>query len=248
MNAKSIKRFFKSQTFNPTLIGLFTNPFFFTRRALYDGIAKLAPNIQGRILDVGCGQKPYRHLFTSPTYIGVEVQQEGHDHTNEQVDFFYDGKRLPFDDATFDSIITSEVLEHVFEPDEFLQEIHRNLKPGGKLLLTAPFVWDEHEQPYDYARYTSFGLKHLLQKNGFKVIQQHKTLNDTRIIFQLISLYIFKKTLWARKTPAMNIIATCIFNAWLNISGSIIAFIIPSNNDLYFGNIVLAEKHKTPNS
>ena len=56
----------------------------------------------------------------------------------------------------------NQVLEHVFNPDDFVREIARVLKPGGALLLTVPFVWNEHEQPYDYARYSSFGLRAFL--------------------------------------------------------------------------------------
>jgi SAM-dependent methyltransferase len=238
----SLKSYFKKQTFNPDVIGFFVNPFFFARRSLYNNIQKVAQNIKGDIIDVGCGQKPYKHLFDYKKYIGIEVEQEGHDHTNEDVDVFYDGVTIPFETATFDSAITSQVLEHVFTPDAFLTEINRVLKPKGKLLLTVPFVWDEHEQPYDYARYSSFGLKYLLEKNGFEVVTHIKSLNDTRVIFQLINGYIFKKTLFLRKNPKINLIASFFFNAWINVLGLIIGFILPKNNDLYLDNIVIAQK------
>jgi SAM-dependent methyltransferase len=238
----SLKALFKKQTFNPGVIGFFTNPFFFARRSLYDNIVKLAPYIKGETLDVGCGQKPYKHLFQSTKYIGIEVQQEGHDHTNEDVDVFYDGKRIPFDDNHFDSAITSQVLEHVFEPDAFLTEICRVLKPEGRLLLTVPFVWDEHEQPYDYARYSSFGLKYLLEKNGFQVVTHIKSLNDTRVIFQLINGYIFKKTIYLRSNPKVSLVVSIFLNAWVNVLGLVFGFILPKNNDLYLDNIILVKK------
>jgi SAM-dependent methyltransferase len=238
----SLKALFKKQTFNPGVIGFFTNPFFFARRSLYDNIVKLAPHIKGETLDVGCGQKPYKHLFQSTKYIGIEVQQEGHDHTNEDVDVFYDGKRIPFDDNHFDSAITSQVLEHVFEPDAFLTEICRVLKPEGRLLLTVPFVWDEHEQPYDYARYSSFGLKYLLEKNGFQVVTHIKSLNDTRVIFQLINGYIFKKTIYLRSNPKVSLVVSIFLNAWVNVLGLVFGFILPKNNDLYLDNIILVKK------
>jgi SAM-dependent methyltransferase len=238
----SLKALFKKQTFNPGIIGFFTNPFFFARRSLYDNIVTLAPHLKGEMLDVGCGQKPYKHLFQCSKYVGIEVEQEGHDHTNEDVDFFYDGKRIPFDDNHFDSAITSQVLEHVFEPDAFLSEICRVLKPQGRLLLTVPFVWDEHEQPYDYARYSSFGLKYLLEKNGFQVITHIKSLNDTRVIFQLINGYIFKKTIYLRSNPKVNLIVSIFLNAWVNVLGLIVGFILPKNDDLYLDNIILVKK------
>jgi SAM-dependent methyltransferase len=238
----AFKSFFKKQTFNPGVVGFFVNPFFFARRSLYDNVKSVAPQIKGDILDVGCGQKPYKHLFEYKKYLGIEVEQEGHDHTNEEVDVFYDGVTIPFDAASFDSAITSQVLEHVFTPDAFLQEIHRILKPNGTLLLTVPFVWDEHEQPYDYARYSSFGLKYLLEKNGFEVVTHIKSLNDTRVIFQLINGYIFKKTIALRRNPKVNLIVSFFFNAWINVLGLIFGFILPKNNDLYLDNIVVAKK------
>jgi len=116
------------------------------------------------------------------------------------------------------------------------------LKPGGRLLLTVPFAWDEHEQPFDYARYSSFGLKYLLEKNGFTVVEQIKSVNDTRVIFQLINGYIFKKTRAFRPSPAANILASLVFNAWINVLGIIFGFILPKNNDLYLDNIIIAQK------
>lgn len=93
---------------------------------------------------------------------------------------------------SYGGVICNQVLEHVFNPDLFLQEIFRVLKPGGKLLMTVPFVWDEHEQPWDYARYSSFGLRSLLERNGFIVDEQRKTNADARVLFQLINAYLYK--------------------------------------------------------
>lgn len=238
----SLKSFFKKQTFNPGIVGFFTNPFFFSRRALYDAVAESATYLKGDLLDVGCGQKPYKSLFSVSQYIGIEVEQAGHDHSNEDVDLYYDGKHFPFQNGHFDCVLTSQVLEHVFHPDDFLSEINRVLKPHGRLLLTVPFVWDEHEQPYDFARYSSFGLRHLLEKNGFTIIFHKKTLNDFRVIIQLINGYVFKKTIFFRKNPIANIMASIIFNAWLNVIGGIISYILPRNNDLYLDNVIVAEK------
>ena len=117
-----IVEYIKKQTFNPDILGLFINPFYFARYALYKNVSSIANHITGNVIDVGCGKKPYKHLFQTKKYIGIEVEQEGHDHTNEDVDVFYDGNRIPFDDARFDSAITSQVLEHVFTPDAFLTE------------------------------------------------------------------------------------------------------------------------------
>jgi SAM-dependent methyltransferase len=174
---QAIKNLIIKNQFEPSLIGLFVNPFFIARRGLLKSIKELGSDITGRTLDVGCGTKPYEKYFNCSEYVGLEIETTLNREL-KKADYFYDGKKFPFGNAEFDSIVTNQVLEHVFNPDEFLDEINRVLKVGGKLLLTVPFVWDEHEQPYDYARYSSFGLKSLLEKCGFEIIEHHKSVND----------------------------------------------------------------------
>lgn len=230
----------KKQDFHPGLLGLFINPFFFARWGLRKHIKDLAFHLSGEIIDVGCGRKPYKTLFNVSKYVGIDIEQSGHSHADENIDVFYDGKVFPFQDFAFDNAICNQVLEHVFNPDEFLTEIHRVLKPGGQLLLTVPFSWDEHEQPYDYARYSSFGLKHLLLKTGFEVIESRKSVNDVRAIFQLLNAYFYKATL--TKSGIINLLIGILYSIPINLIGSLLGFILPKNNDFYLDNIVLAKK------
>ncbi|MGA8831043.1 MAG: class I SAM-dependent methyltransferase, partial [Desulfomonilaceae bacterium] len=168
-------------------------------------------------------------------YIGIEIEGR-----NKDADFHYDGSIFPFGDEEFDSVVASQVLEHVFNPKEFLSEINRVLRPGGVFLITVPFVWDEHEQPYDYARYSSFGLSHLLQNQGFEVIESRKSMDDVRVIFQMINTYIYKKTV--TNNNLLNLLLSLVFMAPFNILGEILAAVLPRNPDLYLDNIVLARK------
>jgi SAM-dependent methyltransferase len=231
----------KRHNFNPGLLGIFTNPFYFARKGLFKHISELAPQISGSTLDVGCGSKPYQQLFQATKYIGMEIAGG-----NPDADCYYDGNHFPFLDAEFDSVITSQVFEHVFNPSEFLTEINRVLKEGGTLLLTVPFVWDEHEQPYDYARYSSYGLCHLLKEHGFEIIEHRKSMADIRIIFQLINAYLYKKTITGN--PYLNMAITLAIMSPFNLLGELMGFILPSNTDLYLDNIVLARKssHRIP--
>jgi SAM-dependent methyltransferase len=133
------------------------------------------------------------------------------------------------------------VLEAIFEPKCFLKELTRVLKPGGYALFTVPFIWDEHDQPNDYARYSSFGLKHLFEEQGFIVLENGKYLDDLRLIFLLVNAYIYKvikRILPNRVLSYMLILPLTSFN---NIIGHI-SFIFPKNRDLYFGNIFLLKK------
>lgn len=221
--------------FAPTWFDLFVNPFYFARKGLYRHIVALAPKVHGRILDVGCGSKPYLKYFDVKEYIGLEIEGR-----KKNADIYYDGKVIPFEDEAFDSVITIQVLEHVFNPDEFLSEINRVLRDGGVLLLTVPFVWDEHEQPFDYARYSSFGLCHLLKSYGFEVSEHRKSMDDARVIFQMINAYIYKKTI--THNSKLNLLITLILMAPFNIMGEFVGKILPRNSDLYLDNIVLARK------
>jgi SAM-dependent methyltransferase len=235
-----LRRWKRKQEFNPDILGLFINPFYFARQGLYKNISKYAPAMSGKVLDVGCGQKPYEHLFKTTSYTGMDIEQSGHSHEQENIDVFYDGKTFPFENESFDNIITNQVFEHVFNPTEFLSEIHRVLKPEGNLLLTVPFVWDEHEQPYDFARYSSFGIRHVLEAHGFQIISLTKSVNDSRVVFQLWILFIYKKVITQNRW--LNKIIIFFLISPVTIAGLIIAKILPSNADLYLDNIVLAKK------
>ena len=234
----SIQRIQKEQ-FQPGFWGPFVSPFYFARKGLYESMVVLARHIHGKTLDVGCGKKPYENLFNSNEYIGLEYDTP-ENRRLKRADFFYDGVSFPFENDEFDSVVCNQVLEHVFTPDQFVSEIHRVLKDQGALLLTVPFIWDEHEQPFDYARYSSFGLKSLLNRNGFDVIEQRKTLTDARVIFQLINAYLYKITV--TKNRYINLITTILLMSLINIMGVLISKVLPFNQDFYLDNVVLARK------
>jgi SAM-dependent methyltransferase len=236
---KFIRSIWFRASFSPGLLGLFVNPFYFARKDLAKHIAELGGCITGRTLDIGCGCKHYEQLCASNEYIGIEIDTE-ENRKSKKADYFYDGIKLPFEDGSFDSVLTSQVFEHVFNPDGFLHESCRVLKPGGLMLITAPFVWDEHEQPYDYARYSSFGMRALLESHGYEIVEFRKSVEDIRVVFQLLNCYIQKKT--ATRSRLVNLFFVLILIAPWNILGELLYRIMPRNSDLYLNNIVLAKK------
>ena len=122
------------------------------------------------VLDAGAGRAPYRELFSHAGYETADfLGVKGKTYTTP--DYICDLAEIPVDDARFDHIILTQVLEHVPEPGKVLAELHRVLKPGGTLWLTAPLFYAEHERPYDFFRYTQFGLRHLLERAGFDVLE-----------------------------------------------------------------------------
>lgn len=237
-----MKRYIQNQQFDPGILGIFINPFYIVRRELRRAMVRMSDRIAGRVLDVGCGHRPYEKIFKDASeYVGLEYDSPANRARFKKIDAWYDGIHFPFDNSSFDSVILTQVLEHVFNPDEFLEEVRRVTKPGGTMLLSVPFVWDEHEQPWDYARYSSFGLRHLLEKHGFEIAEHARTVADLRVPFQLINCYLHKKLSWIR-SYRLRVIAYIVIISPFTILGSVLGAILPANKDLYMDNVVLARK------
>ena len=236
----TLKSIYQKEMFAPGLLGVFINPFYFIRRALYKGVIARKSCLSGRLLDFGCGRKPYKPFFEVQEYIGLDIEESGHSHKNESIDVFYDGGTIPFADNHFDSAFSSEIFEHVFNLDEVLREIQRVLNPGGHLLVTVPFVWDEHEVPYDFGRYTSFGIAHVLKKAGFELVSSDKTTNYVETIFQMWNAYVSQVVL--PKNKMLKALLTPLFIAPVTLVGIVVAALLPRSQGFYHNNIVVARK------
>jgi len=157
------------------------SPYWIELRWLRRVTERLAPHASGRMLDVGCGERPYERAFAPHVerYVGLEyppVADNLHpeiwgklERIRGIVDVWGDGARLPFRDRTFDTVLALEVLEHVGNPDACVEEIARVLAPGGTLLLTVPLVAPLHQWPFDFWRYTPRGIEVLLARHGFAI-------------------------------------------------------------------------------
>jgi SAM-dependent methyltransferase len=117
----------------------------------------------GKILDVGCGNSPFRHLLDPATtaYQGIDVPQADSFGYRNPDTVYFDGQVIPFPDGSFDALLCTEVLEHVADPTGLIGEMHRVLKPGGFGLITIPWSARFHYQPHDYHRYTPSMLARL---------------------------------------------------------------------------------------
>ena len=233
------------EAFITSPLGILINPVYIIRRGLYRNISSLATRIHGNVLDFGCGSKPYESLFTNATsYVGVDVQVSGHDHQTSRIDVFYDGTTLPFADGQFDATVCFEVFEHVFNIDELLVEIRRVLKPDGSLLISIPFAWDEHEAPYDFARYTSFGIKHVLERNGFEVLESRKTTTTVLALCQAYIGYLVLHVFPRDRVVERVLQIVVIFP--LTVLSLLLNFILPKRYEYYCNNVVLARSVGPP--
>lgn len=120
-----------------------------------------------RVLDAGAGIQPYRHLFRHCDYESADFEQV--DKGYEPSTYVCDLASIPVEDGRFDAVILNQVMEHLSEPRAVLRELRRVLKPGGRMICTAPLFYEEHEQPYDFYRYTQFAWKHMMQAEGYEL-------------------------------------------------------------------------------
>ncbi len=237
----SVKQFVRRKQFEPGIAGMFVNPFYFARKGLYRHIREFAPQMSGTVLDVGCGRKPYERLFHVDRYIGLEFYPKQNS-SYDRADVYYDGKRFPFRNEEFDNGFASEVFEHIFNPLEFLSELNRVVKINGLVLMTVPFLWPEHMQPLDFGRYTSFGLRAVLEQHGFEILHQRKSMTGIRAIIQLWNVYLYRKT--ETRSGVFNFLFCVVLIAPGNLLGELVSILLPDNEEIYLDTVILARKIK----
>lgn len=154
--------------------------------ALYD---KYIPqHVTGRLIDLGCGKAPLFEAYRKYITDNVCLDWQHTEHRNEYLDYTCDlNGRLPFSDNEFDTIILSDVLEHVAEPEHLWREMSRILKPNGKLLANVPFYYWLHEGPHDYYRYTEYALRRFAQLAGFRLLLLHPIGGAPEILSDILA-------------------------------------------------------------
>ena len=124
---------------------------------------------RSRVLDAGAGDQPYKEHFAHCQYESAD--NEAADRPYAKPTYNCDLSKIPVEDGRFDAILFNQVMEHLPEPGAVLQELRRVLKPGGRMICTAPLFFEEHEAPYDFYRYTQYGWRHLMEKVGFEIVE-----------------------------------------------------------------------------
>jgi len=169
--------------------------------ARYD--AALAHYARGRLADLGCGKVPlygvYRHLVTSVTCVDWAASPHGALHLDREADL---GAELPFADASFDTVILSDVLEHVPEPALLWRETARLLGAGGHALVNVPFLYGVHEAPHDYFRYTEFALRRFAERAGLQVLVLEPVGGSLDVLADLLAKHLAQLPLAGRGLAA----------------------------------------------
>ena len=173
------------------------------RISILKALQDLLNVFEGTLLDVGCGQMPYKPLLTSPPskvtrYIGLDLE-DNPIHDNHP-DITWQNGKIPLKDDSIDCAICTEVLEHCPDPEAVLKEIHRVLKPKGLVFFTVPFLWPLHEVPYDQYRYTPFSLNRHLAASGFIDIDLKPMGGWDASLGQMLGLWVQRRPLnkWIR--------------------------------------------------
>jgi SAM-dependent methyltransferase len=138
-----------------------------------DAVAAFALALEpgARVLDAGAGEGQYARHFERQRYCGVDLAVGDRAWDYSRLDALADLARLPFRDAVFAAALNIVTIEHLPDPGRALREIARTLVPGGALLVAAPHEWEVHQAPHDYFRYTCHGLRHLLERAGFEIVE-----------------------------------------------------------------------------
>jgi len=153
------------------------------------------------IYDFGCGSKPYQVFSGSNRYIGIDIDKK-----NEKADIFSSIENVPVQNSVADIVCSFCVLEHVYRPILVLREKFRVLKSGGELFMLVPLYWEEHEQPYDYWRYTRFSLIQMLEEVGFSQIEI-KAINANWAILGMHLAILFNSRSYTKFiTPLINLL------------------------------------------
>jgi SAM-dependent methyltransferase len=223
--------------FVPGVFDFVFNPLFLIRRPVFQFVKDQAPHFEGSVLDFGCGSMPFKHLFTGvDTYTGLDLEDS--QHGLSKPDVVFDGVTIPFPDRHFDAVISFEVVDDLKSPTEQLREIHRVLKPGGRLMLTTSFVWELHEEPHDIARYTPHGLENLLKESGFDVIMQSTKGHYARVLGQMSAMYWYQTL---QKLP-LGVLPGVAIAGLIQLTTLLTEHLLPKRRELYLSNLVVAEK------
>lgn len=144
--------------------------------------------LKERLIDIGCGTKPYAVLLSPYVREHMGVDHEDSLHSKDNVDLIGTAYQIPVPDESFDSALCTAVLEHLEEPEQALSECYRVLKSGGVAIYSVPFIWHLHEEPRDFYRFSKYGLEYLFKKTGFEILEI-KALSGFWVTFGQLFVY-----------------------------------------------------------
>ena len=227
----------------------------FSKKILDINISKASSFASGVLLDIGCGKKPYQHHFENVKKYWaidlhervihkrrrVKVHRKLREYIDDEVnnimpDVIASALYLPIRDSSVDTVLMTEVLEHIPSPEKLIVELERVLNPKGIVIFTVPFCWVLHEMPHDYLRYTKWGLRELFKNTGLEIVTIKAYGDSLFTIGSLISEIIYIKF-------GLNYIANIPISIFCILTH--LVFIISGkifrNEELPFGHLLIAK-------
>lgn len=165
----------------------------------------LAEDVQGRVLDIGCGDRWVESVLDDTTdYVGLDYPGTVALGYDGRADVLGDGMQLPFSSESFDNVVILDVLEHLPEPARAILEANRVLRAGGRLIVQVPFLYPLHDEPFDFTRWTSHGLLRLLKEQGFQTTAVEYHGNPTESASALTAIALAKTVLDSVRQPGLS--------------------------------------------
>jgi SAM-dependent methyltransferase len=218
---------------------------FWCRQRLDKAIKAAAAEAHGTLLDIGCGMKPYRAALAPfvERHIGLEYSPET-GYRGNLADFCGDAMNLPLGDETVDTILCTEVLEHIPDPEKAIAEFSRVLRPNGTIITTAPFFFPVHDD-WDFFRYSPKGLAEIMERHGISVERIESLSGGGITLAMLFNLYLFDLGfMWTKWLYPIGVLLRPLL--WLliflvNISGWVLDKIIPAPQ-MSFNHLTIGRK------
>lgn len=227
----------KRNNWNPKALEFFLNANYLERRELWKSIQNFSKNFDGNILDLGCGNKPYLDLFQCKGYIGLELIGG-----ENNADFFYDGHIFPFENKSFDGLVSFQAIYQADDIENIMKEINRVLKLNGKVLISVPFIWfdgDKHSERKFSTHYT----EKLFGDYGFKIIKREKTNPNLSSLFLLANIH-FNDIIEKIPLKFLRRFFRLLITPTFNFFGLLSLIFLSKTNSLYIDSVNYAVKVK----
>lgn len=201
---------------------------------------------QGKVLDIGCGDRWASHAMASDCdYVGLDYPATVIKGYTGRADVFADAGRLPFANASFNSVLLLDVLEHLPDPQTAISECARVLAPEGKLIAHVPFMYPLHDEPYDFQRWTGYGLRSLCERSGFFVYALEPVGHPCAVAAALVALSLAKSwadALSSRHLTSVLLPVVLVAIPIVNLSGWLLSKLFPSSAFMPIGYRMIAIK------
>ncbi len=208
-------------------------------------LRELAGWARGWVLEIGSGNRRLqKHLAADTRYVALDYPPSGSRYSLRP-DVWGDAARLPIGSARLDGVVLIEVLEHLPDPLTALREAGRVVKPGGRVLLSVPFLYPIHDAPYDFGRFTQFGLQRLAAAAGLELVRLKERGGPAETAAMLAALALARMALHSIVKPnpaALVVLPLLMLVPLFNVLGWLLSRLIPVTEFMPGGYMALLAK------